>query len=100
MLKRSLGVEFPENGADIKDTVRLTPSQAARGGRFFYLYRKKGKKLIVTIPPGVRDGQRIRLSGLGKDGKGGGTPGDLYLKAEVRKPLFQMIKDFFSRLFK
>ena len=91
VLKRSLGVEFPENGADVTDTVRLTPSQAVRGGRFFYLYKKKGKKLIVTIPPGVRNGQRIRLSGLGKDGKGGGTPGDLYLKVEVRKHFFQMM---------
>lgn len=100
ILKRSLGIEFPENGADITDTVRLTPSQAVRGGRFFYFYRKRGKKLIVTIPPGVINGQRIRLTGLGKDGKGGGTPGDLYLKVEVRKPFFQLIKDFFSRIFK
>ncbi len=35
------------------------------------------KKFEVTIPRGVRDGQRIRLSGQGSQGTGGGPNGDL-----------------------
>src|SRR4029453_3540543 len=33
----------------------------------------------VNIPPGVTDGQRIRLSGQGGRGTDGGQAGDLYL---------------------
>src|SRR5579872_5034160 len=36
------------------------------------------KNLDVTIPAGVRDGQRIRLAGQGGPGSGGASAGDLY----------------------
>ncbi len=41
------------------------------------------KNLEVTIPPGVRDGQRIRLAGQGEPGLGGGANGDLYLVVRI-----------------
>jgi curved DNA-binding protein len=34
----------------------------------------------VSIPKGVKEGQRIRLAGQGAPGFGGGPPGDLYLE--------------------
>jgi curved DNA-binding protein len=37
------------------------------------------RTLTVTIPPGVTDGQRIRLAGQGGQGSDGATAGDLYL---------------------
>ena len=37
----------------------------------------------VKIPPGVRDGQRLRVSGRGEPGPGGGPPGDLYLRVRL-----------------
>jgi curved DNA-binding protein len=37
----------------------------------------------VKIPPGVRDGQRLRVSGRGEPGMGGGPPGDLYLRVRM-----------------
>jgi DnaJ-class molecular chaperone len=37
------------------------------------------KKFDVTIPKGVREGQRIRLTGQGSAGSHGGPNGDLYL---------------------
>ncbi len=40
---------------------------------------EKEKTLAVTIPPGVEDGTRIRLSGEGEAGVRGGQPGDLYI---------------------
>ena len=40
---------------------------------------RERKKFEVTIPRGVRDGQRIRLSGQGMSGTGGGPNGDLLL---------------------
>ncbi len=40
---------------------------------------RETKRFDVTIPRGVRDGQRIRLAGQGASGPGGGQRGDLYL---------------------
>ena len=39
----------------------------------------------VRIPPGVREGQRIRLAGQGGAGLGGGTAGDLYLRVRLAR---------------
>ena len=39
----------------------------------------KDKTLAVDIPPGVDEGNRIRLSGEGEAGIRGGPPGDLYV---------------------
>jgi molecular chaperone DnaJ len=40
--------------------------------------------LQVDIPAGIADGQRVRLSGHGHAGEGGGPPGDLYVLVHVR----------------
>lgn len=37
----------------------------------------------VSIPPGVADGQLIRLAGQGEAASGGGSPGDLYLETHL-----------------
>jgi curved DNA-binding protein len=37
----------------------------------------------VKIPPGVRDGQRLRVPGQGETKHEGGTPGDLYLRVRM-----------------
>jgi molecular chaperone DnaJ len=47
------------------------------------------RTLTVTIPAGVADGMRIRLTGEGEVGPGGGRPGDLYLEVHEREhPVF------------
>ncbi|MBR6559441.1 MAG: molecular chaperone DnaJ [Clostridia bacterium] len=47
-------------------------------------YIKTTKKLSVSIPAGIDDGQRIALRGEGHDGKNGGYPGDLIIEVSVR----------------
>lgn len=51
---------------------------------------RKERSLAVTIPAGVEDGTRIRLSGEGEAGFRGGPNGDLYLFISVQPhPLFR-----------
>lgn len=45
---------------------------------------RKQKTLSVTIPAGVEDGTRIRLSGEGEAGTRGGQAGDLYIFLSVK----------------
>lgn len=49
------------------------------------------RRLDVTIPRGVRDGQHLRLAGQGSPGLGGAPPGDLYLEIAFRPhPLYRV----------
>jgi curved DNA-binding protein len=74
-------------GADAEATISLNLEEAIRGGphQFGFVHPSTGERqnVSVKIPPGVRSGQRIRLSGRGLKGADGGEPGDLYLRVEV-----------------
>lgn len=41
-------------------------------------------ELPLEIPPGIEDGDRLRMSGQGESGAGGGPRGDLYVRFVVR----------------
>jgi len=45
---------------------------------------RKQRRIKVTIPAGVDDGQQIRISGEGEGGKNGGPAGDLYIVLRVK----------------
>ena len=79
--------------------ITISPSLALAGGKIQYFNRKKSRELLVNIPRGIRAGQQIRLKGMGEDGKGGAEPGDLYIEIRIRSNLFQVMKNFFKRLF-
>jgi len=97
LLEKISGVRFPQDGADIHEDLYLDPRQALQGGPYAYYLRRKSKKLVVKIPPGIRNGQSIRLAGMGASGKAGGNAGDLLLKVHIRKPWSTSIKDFFAK---
>lgn len=63
-------------GKIIKDPCR----KCAGSGRM-----RKEKTLSVTIPAGVEEGTRIRLSGEGEIGMRGGGAGDLYLFISIKQ---------------
>jgi molecular chaperone DnaJ len=46
--------------------------------------RLEERQLEVEIPPGIHDGQRIRLNGKGHAGPHGARPGDVYVQVHVR----------------
>jgi curved DNA-binding protein len=51
----------------------------------------KEREIRVAIPPGVTDGQQIRLRGQGEPGDRGGAAGDLYLEVHTRPhPVYRL----------
>ena len=79
------GASGPIAGADHEAEIELTVEEAYRGGRrSVTLGGPDGShNYQVTVPPGVTDGQRIRLAGQGGQGSGDGAPGDLYLVVRI-----------------
>ena len=44
----------------------------------------KSERINVKIPPGVDNGSKIRVAGMGGPGERGGAPGDVYIITKVR----------------
>ena len=97
-VKKIFGIELPERGKDRYDTVTLSAEKAHHGTELKYSCKRKGRatNLMVKIPPGVKNGQKIRLKKMGLPGKGGGIPGDLYLIVRINKPFIQRVKELFN----
>ena len=53
----------------------------------------EGKKLKIKINPGTKDGQKLRLKGLGRSKTADGTIGDLYLNIHILQHPFYEIKE-------
>jgi DnaJ-class molecular chaperone len=96
---RKLGINLPERGKDSYDVIMISPDEAAAGGKVRYLFKKQGnsRELLVKIPPRIREGQKIKLKGLGREGKHGGEPGDLFLKVDIRTSLLKKIRKIFGK---
>jgi DnaJ-class molecular chaperone len=47
---------------------------------------------------GIREGQRIRLSGMSEPGRHGVRNGDLLLEVRFQKPLFERLSDAAAKL--
>ncbi|HJK96112.1 MAG TPA: DnaJ C-terminal domain-containing protein [Polyangiaceae bacterium LLY-WYZ-14_1] len=78
----------PAAGRDAEASLELDLEEAFRGGERELAVSRPGRReperLRVKVPPGVRDGQRIRLSGKGSPAVGGTPAGDLYLQVRIR----------------
>jgi len=76
----------PAKGRDIETEMDISLEDAFHGAK--KLFMLNGKKLEVTIPKGVGDGQKIRLSKQGEQGAAG--PGDLFITVKIRRrPSFE-----------
>lgn len=82
---------------NLHDTIVLSPSHAKEGGPYAYYHKQRDKKLVVKIPPNVKEGHKIRLKGAGNEDSSSGQKGDLYLTVNVKKTLFAKMKGFFSQ---
>ena len=85
----SLGVEEPCSACRGTGRIQNLPCSVCRGSGVV----SRVKRIEVKIPPGVRDGSRVRIAGKGRPGYGG-TSGDLYLVVSVKPHrLFQRTGD-------
>jgi DnaJ-class molecular chaperone len=71
-----------------EEQCRICGGQGELAGATCHACRGSGmatpmRRIQVTIPPGVKDGNRIRVAGRGGEGAGGGPSGDLFLLVEV-----------------
>lgn len=98
LLKKMGGIQWPEKGKDWQDIIVLDPLNARDGGKVRYLNRRKARELMVTIPRSTREGQQIRLKGMGGNGAGGGEPGDLYLKVQFKRTVGQRFRGLLEGL--
>ena len=69
----------PRPGKDIWLDKEIRPGQK------YIMAPVGGRKMQVTIPPEIREGQSIRLKGEGEPGENGGPAGDMYFRIHIRE---------------
>jgi curved DNA-binding protein len=79
--------DIAERGSDIEGDIMVTLEEATRGSVRTVNVRHgdRNESHQVKIPPGISEGQKLRLAGRGESGGGGGGPGDLYLRVRFAK---------------
>lgn len=86
-------VSFGQSGFAVKrpcpaclgrGTIPERPCAACKGRGSL----RQSRKIQVTVPKGVDDGSKLKLSGQGERGAGGGPPGDLILTFKVKEHRF------------
>ncbi len=68
-------------GQDLQHPIDITLEEAYQGTKRILQIGKQ--RIEVKIPPGVDTGSRVRITGKGAPGAGGGAKGDLHLTVTV-----------------
>lgn len=87
ILSSIFGGRRVRRGRDIAVDIELSFQESIFGAdRKVVINSKfvKQKEVSISVPPGINDGQMIRLGSLGETLEGG-LPGDLYVKVHVRR---------------
>ena len=76
----------PQKGRDIEHEIELTLEEAYHGAtrRISITQGGHARSVDVRIPPGVKDGSRVRAAGEGEAGTSGAASGDLFLRVRIR----------------
>lgn len=87
----SQGFQSQPAGVDVEADLNITLEEAFNGSE--RQISVDGKKLKIKINPGTKDGQKLRLRGLGRSRSTSGNKGDLYLNIHILQHPFYEIKD-------
>ncbi len=82
--------------SDVEHEIPLTFEEAVRGTTLELRLEGKGRgaeRISVRVPPGVHDGQRIRVRGKGRPGTSGRAASDLYVVCRVQPHTYFMRYD-------
>lgn len=85
---------MPVAGRDYEKEIHIGLMEAHRGTTLSLDLTDQGgaRTLEITIPPGVSDGQKLRLRGKGGKGSHGGVDGDIYLHIMLKPdPVFRTV---------
>lgn len=79
-----------QKGQDIQSELAISLREAYAGTKRSFKMQKgpKVRTVDVKIPAGLKDGGKIRITGEGNPGAGGGPSGDLYLVVNIEKHNF------------
>lgn len=96
--KMATDISKPKKGKDRRSKIILSPRLAREGGEAELSFNQQGKirNLKIKIPAGIKEGQQIRLKGLGNQGGRGGQPGDLFLEVRIRTTLVSRLRNLFN----
>jgi len=80
----------PRQGRDVDTSTEVTLEEAYNGTTRL-IQDTSGHRIEVKIPAGVKNGQRIKVSGKGEPGMASGPAGDLYLAVSILEhPVFHL----------
>lgn len=90
-------------GENVETQINITIQEAFYGKEKTIAIRTldgKIKNLAVSIPKGIKNGEKIRLIGQGKQGENGGKNGDLLIKINIEdnKPFKLKGQDLYTEL--
>ena len=74
-------------GRNIEAEIEITPEEGFNGSEKMVSLKSEGgeRRISFKVPRGIKEGEKIKLSGQGGTGTGGGKNGDLYLKVNFKK---------------
>ena len=86
--------KVPTKGDNIDTEINVSINEAFNGADKKIALRAvdgEMKTFTVKVPAGIRNGEKVRLIGQGKEGKNGGRNGDLFIKINIENsPIFTL----------
>ena len=77
---RGRRAQQPQKGQNIESELEVALEDAYHGAKKAFMFN--GKRVEVTVPKGIKDGQKVRLANQGMSGEAG--PGDLILTIKIK----------------
>ena len=87
----------PVRGENIETKIEASLSDSFFGKEKIVVLKNaegKDKSYTIKLPEGIRNGEKIRLMGQGKEGKNGGKNGDLLIEINIKEDSKYKLKGF------